>query len=308
MIIEEDIKSKNHQANGVVDVTLSNLKTEVVAASQNAVVVVLFWSPLNAACKQFASVVEKSISGNKGALKLARIDVERNPAIAQQMGVQSIPAVYAFFQGRPLDGFAGILSEAQVKAWLEKMLSATGLAGEDDVGLETAFAQAEDLIALKDFETAGAIYADILDMDANNARAYAGMVRCFLDSGQKDKALELLAAAPPAISSDKAMEKIKAAVDLAVQAQASSGDIKALEDKVLKNPADNQSRYDLSMAYYASGNKEAAVDQLLEMVQRDRAWNDAAARKQLLKFFEAFGNADPLTVSARKRLSSILFS
>ncbi|MDR3448815.1 MAG: thioredoxin [Alphaproteobacteria bacterium] len=295
----------------VKDVNLSTFMADVIEASKQALVVVDFWATWCGPCKQLTPLLEKIARESKGAVRLAKVDVDQNQPIAQQMGVQSVPSVFAFFGGRPLDGFAGALPEAQVKAWVDQMLKISGGAGSDEkAGLDTALKQAADLLAAKDIATARAIYSDILEMHPDNAPAYAGLVRSFLDEGDIANAREVLNNAAPEIAKDKAMEPVRAALELAEQAgQAGQGaDMSALETKLAQNPADHQSRFDLAMALYGAGQRERAVDELLEIVKRDRAWNDAGARKQLVKFFEAFGPMDELTITARKRLSSILFS
>ena len=223
------------------------------------------------------------------------------------MRIQSIPAVFAFFRGQPVDGFMGAVPEAQIKTWLDRLIKATGAQGEESGGLEIALAQAAEYLAEGDVPTAQSIYADILDQETSNAVAYAGLLRCLIALGDTDRAKQMLDQAPPDIAKDKALDPVRAALELAEQS-GKTGPKKELEEKLAQNPADHQVRFDLAMAHYAAGQKEQAVDQLLEIVRRDRAWNDGAARKQLVKFFEAFGNADPITISARKRLSSILFS
>ncbi len=294
--------------NAVKDVTLATFKADVLDASRTSLVLVDFWAAWDGSCKQLTAVLEKLVRASKGAVKLAKIDVDRNQPIAQQMGVKSVPSVFAFHQGRPVDAFAGALPESQVKAWLDQLLKATGAGGEEKDGLETALKQAADYLAAKDIDTARAIYADILDMEPAHAVAYAGLVRCAVEEGDIIKAREILDAASAEVAKDKALAPLRAAIELAEQAGQSAGRATELEAKLAQNPADHQARFDLALASYAAGRREDAVDHLLEIVRRARTWNEDAARKQLVKFFEAFGATDPLTLSARKRLSSILFS
>ena len=292
----------------IKDVVLATFKADVLEASREALVVVVFWMARDPACKALVAALEKLIRASKGAAKLAKVDIERNQPIAQQMGVQSVPSVFAFHQGRPVDAFAGAMPEAQIKIWLDQLIKTTGVGGAEKAGLETAFKQATDYIAAGDIATARAIYVDILDMEPENATAYAGLVRCLIEEGDIAKARAMLDAAPAPIAKDKALEPIRATIELAEQAGASKGQAAELETKLAQNPADPQTRFDLALAYYAAGRNQDAVDQLLDLVSRARTWNEGAARKQLVKFFEAFGSVDPLTLSARKRLSSILFS
>lgn len=291
----------------IKDVGLDTFMVDVIEASKQNIIVVDFWSPRSTLCKQLMSVLEKLVQSYKGVIHLAKVDIDQNPEIAQQMGVQSVPAVFAFFGARPVDGFAGVQTEAQVKSWLERIIKLTGVSANPEGGLDTALKQAAEFMAANDVATAQSIYADILDMEPTNAVAYAGFLRCLLVTGLMAEAKEMLANAPPEMAKDKALDPIRIAIELADQA-GQSGSVAELKTKLDQNPADHQIRYDLAMAHYAAGEKEAAVDELLEIVRRSRSWNEDAARKQLVKFFEAFGPMDPLTLSSRKRLSSILFS
>lgn len=286
---------------------LANFVTEVIEASQARPVVVDFWATWCGPCKQLGPVLERLVRSYKGAVRLVKIDIDRNPQIAQQMGVQSIPAVFAFFQGRPIDGFMGALPEAQIKSWLDRLVKTAGGAAPAVEGLDSALKQAADLLAASDATTAQAIYADILGMEPTHPAATAGLLRCLLAQGNMEQAKTIFAQLPADMAKDKAFDAVRAAIELAEQAETSGG-LGELQAKVEKNPADYQARFDLAMAHYAAGQREEAVEHLLEIVRRARGWNEDAARKQLVKFFEAFGGNDPLTISARKRLSSILFA
>jgi putative thioredoxin len=294
----------------VKDVSLATFKADVLEASKQALVLVDFWATWCGPCKQLTPILEKVARASKGTIKLAKIDVDQNQPLAQQMGVQSVPSVFAFYAGRPVDGFAGALSEAQVKTWVEQQIAKTGApTGDEKAGLDTALQQAADFMAAGDIATARAIYTDILDMEPMHGPSYAGLMLCFLKEGETQKARELLEAASPEMQKDKALTSVRAALELAEQA--GMGDVNAiaeLEKKCAQNPLDHESRYALAMALYALGQREQAVDHLLEIVKKARTWNEDAARKQLVKFFEAFGPTDPLTLSARKRLSAILFA
>jgi putative thioredoxin len=295
----------------VKDVELATFIKDVIEASRKQLVIVDFWATWCGPCKQLTPILEKLARGYKGSVRLAKIDIDRNPEIAQQMGVQSVPAVFAFFQGQPIDGFMGALPEAQVKSWIDKLLQASGVqaaAPDDDYNPAAALKLAAESFAAKDIATAKAIYADILDAEPANAEAFAGLLRCLLDENKLAEAKAMLANAAPDMAKHKALSAARAAIELAEQAGQNTGAAEELEAKLAQNPADHQARFDLAAACYAAGRKDEAVDHLLEIVRRDRKWNDEAARKQLVKFFEALGPADPLTVSARKRLSSILFA
>lgn len=295
----------------VKDVTLQTFVADVIEGSKVRPVIVDFWAPWCGPCKQLGPILEKLVRAAKGALLLVKIDIDRDPEISQQMGVQSIPAVFAFFQGRPVDGFMGALPESEIQTWIDRLLKLSGGVippeADDVVNLNLALDQAAEFLAAQDFATAEAIYRDVLDQDAANPGAYIGLIRCRVLAGDLKDARQFLDNAPAAIAKDKALDAVRSAVELAEQA-AQGGSVNDLEAKVQANPADHQARFDLAMAHYAVGQREQAVDALLEIVRRDRKWNEDAARKQLVKLFEAFGAMDPLTIAARRRLSSIMFS
>ena len=282
---------------------------DVIEASQAVPVIVDFWAPWCGPCKQLGPILEKTVLAAKGKVRLVKIDTDKDPMVASQLRVQSIPAVYAFFQGRPVDGFMGALPESQVKAFVEKLVKLAGAAGGDagDI-LEEALAQAKEALEAGDTQTASEIYGEILQADPENlnAAAYAGLVRCLIVSDDLARAKQMLDKVPEQIAKDKEIAAVRSALEVAEQA-ANAGPIPELTEKVAQNPDDHEARFDLALALFAAGKREAAVDELLELVRRDRAWNDEAARKQLVKFFEAFGPTDPLTVQTRRRLSSILF-
>jgi putative thioredoxin len=293
----------------VKDVALATFVADVIEASKTALVLVDFWATWCGPCKQLTPVLEKIARDSKGGIKLAKIDVDKNQPIAQQMGVQSVPSVFAFWQGRPVDGFAGALPEAEIKKWLDAVIKKSGaVVGDEKPNLDLAFDQAEECLVGKDVDTALAIYMDILDMEPGNARAYAGLVRCAIDRGDIAKARQVLDSASAEIAKDKAIASVRAALELLEQAGQAGCQTVELEARLAKDANDHQARFDLALAYYAEGKREEAVDALLEIVRRSRSWNEDAARKQLVKFFEAFGLMDPLTIASRKRLSSMLFS
>ncbi|UKJ74170.1 thioredoxin family protein [Azospirillum brasilense] len=282
---------------------------DVIEASQSVPVIVDFWAPWCGPCKQLGPILEKTVLAAKGKVRLVKIDTDKDPMIASQLRVQSIPAVYAFFQGRPVDGFMGALPESQVKAFVEKLVKLAGAAGggEGDI-LEEALAQAKEALEAGDTQTASEIYGEILQADPENlnAVAYAGLVRCLIVNDELARAKQMLDKVPEQIAKDKEIAAVRSALEVAEQA-ANAGPIPELTEKVARNEDDHEARFDLALALFAAGQREAAVDELLELVRRDRAWNDEAARKQLVKFFEAFGPTDPLTVQSRRKLSSILF-
>ena len=278
---------------------------DVIQASADVPVIVDFWAPWCGPCKQLGPVLEKTVKAAKGAVRLVKIDTDQHPMVAGQLRVQSIPAVYAFFQGRPVDAFQGALPESQVKAFVERLVK---LAGPVDPGavVADALAQAGEALAAGDTAAAADTYSAILEAEPENAAAYAGMIRYFLAMGETDQAEQMLKSAPAAIAKSAEIAAVKASLEVAEQAKA-AGPIPELMEKLAHNKDDHQARFDLAMALFANNRREAAVDELLELVRRDRSWNDDGARKQLVKFFEVFGPTDPLTVQTRRRLSTLLF-
>lgn len=279
---------------------------DVIEGSMNVPVIVDFWAPWCGPCKTLGPLLEKIVRAAKGAVKLVKIDTDKHPSVAGQLRVQSIPAVYAFHQGRPVDGFVGAKSEPEIKAFVDRLLALGGGApGAGD--LEEALAQAKETLEAGDVETASAIYAQILEAEPETAEAHAGLIRCLIAAREFERAAAFLERVPAALSNDKAIVAAKSALAL-VREAAQAGPVDDLRRAVEAAPADPQARFDLALALFADGDSEGAIDELLECVRRDRAWNEEAARKQLVKVFEALGPVHPLTVAARRRLSSLLFS
>jgi putative thioredoxin len=247
-------------------------------------------------------VLEKAVRGAKGKVKLVKMDIDKHPAIPGQMGIQSIPAVIAFVNGQPADGFMGALPEGQVNAFIER-LTKGAVAGET----KDLLAEADAALAAGDTEGAAAVYSEILAEDKANVGALAGLARTYVAGKQFEKAKQILTQVPELKRNDAAVAAARAALEVAEQAN-SVGPIGDLEQKVKANPLDHQARFDLAVALNAAGKRPEAVDQLMEIVKRDRKWNEDGARKQLVQFFEAWGPTDEATVAGRKRLSSVLFS
>ena len=288
---------------GVIkDTTTQAFVKDVIEESKRQPVLVDFWAPWCGPCKQLTPVLEKAVKAAKGKVKLAKMNIDEHPAIPGQMGIQSIPAVIAFVNGQPADGFMGALPESQVNAFLER-LTKGAVAGET----QDILAEADAALAAGDTAGAAAIYSHVLAEDKTNIAALAGLARCHLTANEIDKAKQVLAQVPEAKRNDAAVAAVRAALEVAEQAS-SVGPIGELEQKVAANPLDHQARFDLAVALNASNKRQAAVDQLLEIVKRDRKWNDDGARKQLVQFFEAWGPTDEATVAGRKRLSSVLFA
>jgi putative thioredoxin len=290
----------------VKDTTDKAFMEDVVNASRDVPVIVDFWAPWCGPCRQLGPALEKAVRAAKGAVKLVKINIDENPAVAGQLRIQSIPAVYAFFEGRPVDGFVGALPESQIKQFVDR-LSRAGGGAPGDGGIGAALEQAKLVLEDGDTETASALYEQVLEAEPANAAAHAGLVRCRIASRDLAGARMLVEGVPAEVAKEKDFTAAASALELAEQA-AKAGPVPELMERIAHNPNDHQARYDLAMALYATGKHEGAVDQLLELVRRDRAWNDEQARKQLVKFFEAFGPTDKLTVQGRRRLSSILFA
>jgi putative thioredoxin len=247
-------------------------------------------------------VLEKAVRAAKGKVKLVKMDIDKHPAIPGQLGIQSIPAVFAFVNGQPVDGFLGALPESQVTAFIER-ITKDRIGGEERDLLQSA----DDALAKGDAAGAADLYAKVLAQDGGNLAALGGLARSYVRTGALDQAKQTLALVPEAKRNDPAIAAARAALEVSEQAQA-VGPIADLEQKVAANPLDHQARFDLAIALNAKGRRQDAVDNLIEIVRRDRKWNDDGARKQLVQFFEAWGPTDEATVNGRKRLSSILFS
>jgi putative thioredoxin len=286
----------------IKDTTTATFMADVIEESKRQPVLVDFWATWCGPCKQLTPVLEKAVRAAKGKVKLAKMDIDKNPEIPGQMGIQSIPAVIAFVNGQPADGFMGALPEGQVTQFLERLTK--GAIGGEEKDMLTA---AEAAVAANDFAGAADLYAKVLAADSDNVAAMAGLARCYVATGSIEQAKKTLAMVPEAKRNDAAVAAAQAALDLAEQAK-SVGPLNELEAKVNANPADHQARFDLAVALNAAGKRTEAAQHLLDIVKRDRKWNDDAARKQLVQFFEAWGPADDATLAGRKKLSSILFS
>jgi putative thioredoxin len=290
-------------ADGLIkDTTTQTFVKDVIEESKRQPVLIDFWAPWCGPCKQLTPILEKAVRAAKGKVKLVKMNIDEHPAIPGQMGIQSIPAVIAFVDGQPADGFMGALPENQVMAFLER-LTKDRIGGEAKDLLQVA----DTALAEGDFAGAADLYAQILDEDNTNVPALAGLARCYVETGAIDQAKQTLALVPDSKANDAAVLAAKAALDLVEQAK-SLGPIAELEQRVAANPADHQARFDLAVALNSKGRRVEALDNLISIVKRDRKWNDDGARKQLVQFFDAWGPTDEATIEGRKRLSSILFA
>jgi putative thioredoxin len=281
----------------------ASFMADVVDASHDVPVIVDFWAPWCGPCKTLGPQLEKAVREAKGQVRMVKVNIDENQQLAAQMRIQSIPAVYAFKDGRPIDGFVGALPESQIKAFVKKLM---GGAGASDPVAE-ALEQAKAAFAAGDFNTAGTFYSHILQREPDNVDALAGLGRVLLAGGDVKQARAALDRLPPDAANHPEVTALRTSLELAEQATA-AGSPAELEARLQQNPADHEARFNLAMALFAQGQREQAVDQLLDQIKRDRTWNEEASRKQLVKFFEAFGPTDPLTLASRRRLSALLFS
>lgn len=288
--------------NVVSDTTTQTFRKDVLEESRRQPVLVDFWAPWCGPCKQLTPVLEKAVRSAKGAVKLTKMNIDEHPAVAGQMGIQSIPAVIAFVNGQPVDGFMGALPESQVIAFLERV-TRQEIGGEEKELLKAA----DDALVAGDPQAASETYSEVLAADPANVHALAGLARALVETGRLDEARQVLDRVPESKRHDSAVAAARAAIEVAAQA-AHLGPVGELEQRVAANPLDHQARFDLAMALNANNRRQEAVDHLLEIVRRDRKWNDDGARKQLVQFFEAWGPGDDNTVAGRRRLSSILFA
>lgn len=290
----------------IFDAGMNDFEERVLKASMSMPVIVDFWAPWCGPCKQLMPTLEKIVNAAGGKVLLAKVNIDENQQLAMALRVQSVPTVYAFFGGRPVDAFQGLLPESQVKAFVDKLIAAARQAQPDAIDIPEALKGAAQALSSGDHQAAQMIYAQVLEQDEKNAEAFVGVVRTFIASGDLDEAKNLIEHAPDDIKKDSKFAAAKTALELASVKPDGSAD--AHQKKVDQNPDDHQARFDLALSQFAAGQKEQAIDNLLEIVQRNRTWNEDGARKQLLKFFEALGFSDPLAVEGRKKLSSLLFS
>ena len=291
----------------VKDSSQNSFKADVIDASMQVPVIVDFWAPWCGPCKQLGPMLEKVVREARGAVRMVKINIDENQALAGQMRIQSIPAVYAFFQGRPVDGFQGAQPEGQLKQFVGRLAQLAGGEGGESP-IEAALEEAEAAMAEGDHAAATEIFGQILEHEPENLKAIAGIVRCLIALGEMEQAAEFLGRTPKGKENDAAIAGARAQLEVAQAGQKAAGQSDALRARVEANPKDFEARHELAQALFAGGDKEGAIDQLLDIVRVNRAWNEEAARKQLVTFFEAMGPTDPLTLSGRRRLSSILFS
>ena len=286
----------------VKDTTDATFMADVIQASRQQPVIVDFWAPWCGPCKTLGPLLEQAVAATNGKVRMVKVNVDQNQMVAQQLRVQSIPTVYAFVDGQPIDGFMGAVSPAEVKEFVERLVRD---ADADVIG--EALDGAEKLLDQGAAAEAAQTFAAVLAQDAENPRAIGGMIRASLLAGDVERAAQMLDAAPAKIADHAAIVAARAAVDLAMQAQ-DAGETRELRARLEKNPDDHQARFDLATALLAKREREDAVDELLELFRRDREWNDGAAKTQLMKVFDTLGPKDPVALRGRRRLSSMIFS
>ncbi len=289
----------------IMDVSEADFMDKVVQASMTTPVIVDFWAPWCGPCKTLGPQLEDAVKAAKGAVKMAKVNVDENQMIAGQLRVQSIPTVYAFWQGQPVDGFQGAVPGSEIKAFVERVVQAAG--GDASGGLDDAIAAAEEMMENGEAVDAAQVFAAILEEDPNHAKAYGGLVRAHIATGDLEQAEAILNGAPAEISKAPELEAAHAQLELAKQAS-DAGPVAELRAQVEANPDDLQARFDLAQALYANGDAEGAVNELLELFRKDREWNDGAAKAQLFTIFEALKPNDPVVLNGRRKLSSMIFA
>lgn len=290
----------------VKDSDTQSFTADVIEASQEQPVVVDFWAPWCGPCKTLGPMLEQAVRATGGRVRMVKINIDDNQQLAAQLRIQSIPMVYAFFQGRPVDGFQGAVPESRIKEFVTKL---SGLRGQDEKAMiEEAMTQAEDLLARGEAEEALGVFGQLLQHDSGLPAALAGAARALIALGQTDQARSVLDEAPDEAQKDPAIVAVRRQMELSEATQGAASEIGGLEQKVAAAPDDHQARIDLAMAYYAADRDDEATDMLVEAIRRDREWNEGAARAKLLELFEAWGPADKRAVRGRRKLSSLLFS
>ena len=286
----------------IKDIAEATFMQDVIEASKEVPVIVDFWAPWCGPCKSLGPALEAAVTAARGKVRMAKVNIDENPNIAAQLRIQSIPTVYAFFQGKPVDGFQGAVQGSEIKAFIDRLAALGG-----DGGLGEALAAAEAMLTDGAAVDAAETFAAILGEEPESAAAYAGLVRSQLALGNVNEAASLLGAVPAAIASAAEIEGARAQLELARQA-ANAGPIGELEARVTADPADLGARFELAQALHAAGRVEEAVDALLAIVARDRDWDDGAAKKQLFTIFDALKPNHPIALKGRRKLSSLLFA
>ena len=303
--MELNLTANAPDADLIKDVSEATFMADVVEASQTTPVIVDFWAPWCGPCKTLGPALEAAVTAAGGAVKMAKINVDENQGIAGQMQIQSIPTVFAFYQGQPVDGFQGALPPSEIQAFVDRVIEAGG--GPVDNGLDDAVAAAEEMLTEGDAQGAGETFAAILEQDQSHIVAFAGLARANIAMDALDQAEAVLNGAPAEMADAPELEAVRAQLELARQAE-HAGPVAELRAAVAQNPDDLQARFDLATALHAAGDAQEAVTELLELFRMDREWNEGAAKAQLFTVFEALPANDPIVLNGRRKLSSMIFA